>query len=133
VTTAGERIRSLKVGNDVVVQNGVLVVDPLRTFRMTTLSFVARGSNDAIGGGDGYPFPATADFVNLVDLKATMTAATAGGAASTSTAILGSEQDAFMKYMKSQFGTTAFGVKDTPAAQDARIQNLSLRSDTVLN
>jgi 2',3'-cyclic-nucleotide 2'-phosphodiesterase (5'-nucleotidase family) len=133
VTTAGERIRSLKVGNDVVVQNGVLVADPLRTFRMTTLSFLARGSNDAIGGGDGYPFPATADFVNLVDLKTTMTAATAGGADSTSTAILGSEQDAFMKYMKSQFGTTAFGVKDTPAAQDLRIQNLSVRSDTVLN
>jgi hypothetical protein len=46
---------------------------------------------------------------------------------------LGSEQDAFMKYMKSQFGTTAFGVKDTPAAQDTRIQNLNQRSDTVLN
>jgi len=38
-----------------------------------------------------------------------------------------------MKYMKSQFGTTAFGVKDTPSAQDTRIQNLSQRSDTVLN
>jgi 2',3'-cyclic-nucleotide 2'-phosphodiesterase (5'-nucleotidase family) len=133
VTTAGERIRSLKVGSDVVVQNGALVGNAQRTFRMVTLDFLARGTTAAAGGGDGYPFPATADFVNLVSLDTTMTEATAGGAASTSTATLGSEQDAFMKYMKSQFGSTPFGVKDTPAAQDTRIQNLGLRSDTVLN
>lgn len=133
VTTPGERIRSLKVGSDVVVQNGVLVGNAQRTFRMVTLNFLAEGTSTAVGGGDGYPFPATADFVNLVKLDTTMTEATAGGAASTSTATLGSEQDAFMKYMLSQFGTTAFGVKDTPAAQDLRIQNLSQRSDTVLN
>ena len=133
VTTPGERIRSLKVGADVVVQNGVLVGDALRTFRMVTLKFLAEGTSTALGGGDGYPFPATADFVNLVKLDAAMTEATSGGAASTSTATLGSEQDAFMKYMKSQFGTTAFGVKDTPAAQDLRIQNLSQRIDSVLN
>jgi 5'-nucleotidase/UDP-sugar diphosphatase len=126
VTTAGQRIRSLKVGSEVVVQNGVLVGDPLRTFRMTTLSFLALR-------GDGFPFPAESDLVNLVKLKDTMTEATAGGAASTSTSGLGSEQDAFMKYMKSQFGSTAFGLEDTPAAQDLRIQNLSVRSDTVLN
>jgi hypothetical protein len=100
---------------------------------MVTLNFLAEGTSTAVGGGDGYPFPATADFVNLVKLDTTMTETTAGGVASTSTATLGSEQDAFMKYMKSQFGTTAFRVKDTPAAQDARIQNLSQRSDTVLN
>jgi 2',3'-cyclic-nucleotide 2'-phosphodiesterase (5'-nucleotidase family) len=133
VTTAGERIRSLKVGSDVVVQNGALVGNAQRTFRMVTLNFLAEGTSTAVGGGDGYPFPATADFVNLVKLDTTMTETTAGGAASTSTATLGSEQDAFMKYMKSQFGATAFGVKDTTAAQDTRIQNLSQRSDTVLN
>jgi len=133
VITAGERIRSLKVGSDVVVQNGVLVGNAQRTFRMVTLNFLAEGTSTAVGGGDGYPFPASADFVNLVKLDTAMTEATAGGAASTSTATLGSEQDAFMKYMKSQFTNTAFGVKDTPAAQDLRIQNLSQRSDTVLN
>ncbi len=133
VTTAGERIRSLKVGTDVVVQNGVVVGNAQRTFRMVTLNFLAEGTSTAAGGGDGYPFPATANFVNLVNLETAMNAATAGGAASTSTALLGSEQDAFMKYMKSQFGSTAFGVKDTPPAQDLRIQNLSQRSDTVLN
>jgi len=132
VTTAGERIRSLKVGSDVVVSNGLLVGDPLRTFRMVTLNFLARGSTDDIGGGDGYPFPATADFVNLVKLDESLTPSTAGGEASTATAVLGSEQDAFMKYMKSRFGSTAFAAADTAAAQDTRIQNTALRSDTVL-
>jgi 5'-nucleotidase/UDP-sugar diphosphatase len=97
VVTAGERIRSLKVGNDVVVQNGVLVGNAQRNFRMVTLNFLAEGTSTAAGGGDSYPFPATADFVNLVKLDTTMTEATAGGAASTNTATLGSEQDAFMK------------------------------------
>jgi len=133
VTTPGERIRSLKVGRDVVVQNGALVGNAQRTFRMVTLNFLAEGTSTAVGGGDGYPFPATADFVNLVKLDTAMTEATAGGAASTSTAALGSEQDAFMKYMKTQFTNLGFGLKDTPAAQDTRIQNLSQRSDTVLN
>ena len=133
VTTPGERIRSLKVGRDVVVQNGALVGNAQRTFRMVTLNFLAEGTSTAVGGGDGYPFPATADFVSLVKLDTAMTEATAGGAASTSTATLGSEQDAFMKYMKTQFTNLGFGLKDTPAAQDTRIQNLSQRSDTVLN
>jgi 5'-nucleotidase / UDP-sugar diphosphatase len=133
ITTPGERIRSLKVGRDVVVQNGALVGNAQRTFRMVTLNFLAEGTSTAVGGGDGYPFPATADFVNLVKLDTAMTEATAGGTASTSTAALGSEQDAFMKYMKTQFTNSGFGLKDTPAAQDTRIQNLSQRSDTVLN
>ncbi len=122
-TTAGERIRSLKVGSDVVVSNGAIVGDGNRTFRLVTLSFLA-------GRGDGYPFPLT--LTNKTDLAATMTSATAGGAASTTTATLGSEQDAFMKYMKSQYGTTAYNTPDTAETADLRIQNLSKRSDTVL-
>ncbi|MDH4481232.1 MAG: bifunctional metallophosphatase/5'-nucleotidase [Rhodoferax sp.] len=123
VTTAGERIRSLKVGSEEVVRNGAIVGVGTRTFRLVTLSFLA-------GRGDGYPFPAT--LTNKTDLAATMTSATAGGAASTSTATLGSEQDAFMKYMKSQYGTTAYNTPDTAEAADLRIQNLSKRTDTVL-
>jgi 2',3'-cyclic-nucleotide 2'-phosphodiesterase (5'-nucleotidase family) len=123
VTTAGERIRSLKVGSDVVVSNGLIVGDGNRTFRLVTLSFLA-------GRGDGYPFPAT--LTNKTDLAATMTSATASGAASTTTATLGSEQDAFMKYMKSQYGTTAYNTPDTLEAADLRIQNLSVRTDSVL-
>jgi 2',3'-cyclic-nucleotide 2'-phosphodiesterase (5'-nucleotidase family) len=135
--TAGERIRSLKVGNDVVVRDGAIVGNASRTFRMVTLNFLAEGStgdtNPAIGGGDGYPFPATADFVNLVKLNTTMTTATAGGAASTTTATLGSEQDAFFKFLKTFHATTPYQQADTPEAQDTRIQNLGKRSDTVLN
>ncbi len=132
-TTAGERIRSLKVGNDVVVQGGVIVGDASRTFRLVTLNFLAEGTSTAAGGGDGYPFPATADFVRLVKLEVSMSAATAGGAASTSSATLGTEQDAFFKYLKAFHATTPFSQADTPEAQDTRIQNLSKRSDTVLN
>lgn len=125
VTTPGERIRSLKVGDDVVVQNGAIVGNAARTFRMVTLNFLA-------ARGDGYPFPVEASLANLVKLDAAMTAATAGGASSTSTATLGSEQDAFMKYFKSQFVTTAFNVADTAEEADTRIQNLAKRADAVL-
>ena len=123
VTTAGERIRSLKVGSDVVVRNGAIVGDGSRTFRLVTLSFLA-------DRGDGYPFPSV--LPNKTDLTTTMTSATAGGAASTTTATLGSEQDAFMKYMKSQHGTSAYNTPDTAELTDLRIQNLSVRTDTVL-
>jgi 2',3'-cyclic-nucleotide 2'-phosphodiesterase (5'-nucleotidase family) len=123
VTTAGERIRSLKVGNDVVVNNGVIVGDGNRTFRLATLSFLAATR------GDGYPFPST--LRNLIDLK-TLTSAQLGGAASTTTAILGGEQDALMKYLKSQHSTNAYNTADTAEALDQRIQNLAVRADTVL-
>ena len=122
VTTAGERIRSLKVGNDVVVRNGVIVGDGNRTFRLATMDFLAKR-------GDGYPFPST--LRNPIDLT-TLTSAQLGGAASTSTAKLGGEQDALMKYLKSQFSTNAYNTPDTAEALNQRIQNLGVRSDTVL-
>ena len=123
VTTPGARIRSLKVGSDVVVSNGAIVGLGTRTFRLVTPSYLA-------GRGDGYPFPSV--LPNKTDLTTTMTSATAGGAASTTTATLGSEQDAFMKYLKSQYGTNAYNTPDTAEAADLRIQNLSVRTDTVL-
>ena len=122
VTTAGERIRSLKVGNDVVVSNGVIVGDGNRTFRLATLSFLTTR-------GDGYPFPST--LRNLIDLS-TLTSAQLGGAPSTTTAKLGTEQDALMKYLKSQHSTNAYNTADTAQALDLRIQNLAVRADTVL-
>jgi 2',3'-cyclic-nucleotide 2'-phosphodiesterase (5'-nucleotidase family) len=125
VTTAGQRIRSLKVGTDVVVRNGAIEGNANRTFRLVTLSFLAER-------GDGYPFPTAANLVNKIELFTSMTSATAGGAASTTTAVLGREQDALMKYLKSQHSTNAFNTADTEEASDQRIQNLSKRSDTVL-
>jgi 5'-nucleotidase / UDP-sugar diphosphatase len=125
VTTPGARIRSLMVGSDVVVQNGAIVGNASRTFRLVTLNFLANR-------GDGYPFPVKASLTNLVELDTTMTAATAGGAASTSTATLGSEQDAFMKFMKTNHTSIAFNLADTIEELDTRIQNLAKRTDTVL-
>ena len=122
VTTSGERIRSLKVGNDVVVRNGVIVGDGNRTFRLATMDFLAKR-------GDGYPFPSP--LRNPIDLT-TLTSAQLGGSVSTSTAKLGGEQDALMKYLKSQFITNAYNIPVTAEALNQRIQNLAVRADTVL-
>lgn len=120
-TTAGERIRSVAIndadGNivDVLVDNGQVVGDPNRTFRMVTLNFLA-------GGGDGYPFPAFAtDRVDLFDPNAPRTGAATFAAN-------GSEQDAFAEYL-TQIGT--FNQDDTAPANDLRIQNLGFRNDAV--
>jgi 5'-nucleotidase / UDP-sugar diphosphatase len=125
-TAAGDRIRSLAVtdanGNviDVVVENGAVVGNAARTFRMVTLGFLA-------DGGDSYPFQtyaATLDRVNL-----TSTNANAPRTGSAVFAADGSEQDAFAEYLKT---VGNFGGADRDAAADLRIQNLAVRSDTVL-
>jgi len=126
---AGSRIVNLAIqdsqGNDldVVVRGGVLVGDPSRTFRMVTLNFLA-------GGGDSYPFPkdASANRVDLFKADAALTGAArfAGD---------GTEQDALAEYLKANHGTaaTAYSQAETPAAQDVRLQNLTVRSDEVID
>jgi hypothetical protein len=79
--------------------------------------------------GDGYPFPSP--LRNPIDLT-TLTSAQLGGSVSTSTAKLGGEQDALMKYLKSQFITNAYNIPVTAEALNQRIQNLAVRADTVL-
>lgn len=112
----GSRVVSLRVdtptGRDVVVRNGQLQGDPRRTFRLVTLGFLA-------DGGDDYPFPRLSN-PNRVNL-----APSSGNSFDTP----GSEQDALARYLR-QIGV--FTQADTPAAQDTRIQNLSVRQDTVL-
>jgi 2',3'-cyclic-nucleotide 2'-phosphodiesterase (5'-nucleotidase family) len=127
-TTAG-RVRSLKVGSDVVVRDGVVQGDPSRTFRLVTLNFLATG-------GDGYKFGATdtttgAGLPNLLKLEVAPGSATALSGQVSLTA--GGEQDAMAEYLKQSFGTTPYAVPDTPASADTRIQNLQKRSDAVLN
>jgi 2',3'-cyclic-nucleotide 2'-phosphodiesterase (5'-nucleotidase family) len=105
-TTAG-RVRSLKVGSDVVVR-----------------------------GGDSYKFGATdtttgAGLPNLLKLEVAPGSATALGGQVSLPA--GGEQDAMAEYLKQSFGTTPYAVPDTPASADTRIQNLQKRSDAVLN
>ncbi|WP_035986270.1 5'-nucleotidase C-terminal domain-containing protein [Leptolyngbya sp. KIOST-1] len=127
---AGRRVQSLAIedseGNDidVVVQNGEIVGDPSRTFRMVTLNFLA-------GGGDGYPFP-TGEAANRVDLVQPVDAPRTGNA---TFAPDFSEQDALAEFLLANFGSaeTPFAIEDTPRELDTRIQNLAFRSDTVID
>jgi len=45
----------------------------------------------------------------------------------------GGEQDALAESFKKRYTSVPFAAKDSPAAQDLRIQYLSVRSDNVLN
>lgn len=127
---AGDRIQSLAIqdaeGNvtDVVVQDGELVGDGNRTFRLVTLSFLA-------GGGDGYIFPQR-DRVDLVTEDAeNPTPDTRTGTATF--APDGSEQDALAEYLAATYpATMPFNMADVSPELDERIQNLDFRSDTVL-
>lgn len=148
VTTPGQRIRSLAAVNDqgkitdVLVENGAVVGNSARTFRIVTLNFLA--GTTPIAGGDGYPFfrfvRENAALANRVDLTGETTvdlngngridAAAAIPAGKFTFAATGSEQDAIAEYL-SEIGT--FNTADTPAARDLRIQNLSVRTDAVLS
>jgi len=146
VTTIGRRIQSASItdasGNftDIVVQNGQVVGDPNRTFRIVTLNFLL-GTGSPNVSGDGYPFfrfvkenPTLANRVDLqgetldlngngvIDGPVTL----AAGAATFAPA--GSEQDAFAEYLAA---TGNFTTADVKPALDRRIQNLANRGDNV--
>lgn len=122
------RVRSLKVGDDIVVRNGVVQGNPNRIFRLVTLNFLAVG-------GDNYRFGAAdnngAGLINLRKLEAEDVSSSALGGGVHLTA--GGEQEALAAYLKRFYASVPFDVKDTPAAKDLRIQNLSQRLDTVLD
>ncbi|WP_299489951.1 choice-of-anchor I family protein [Acaryochloris sp. IP29b_bin.137] len=132
--SAGNRVQSLAItdadGNDidVVVQNGELVGDTGRTFRIVTLGFLA-------DGGDEYPFP-TGTAANRVDLDGPDGITETGAA---NFAPTGTEQDALAEYLAANFPadndptTPAFAVSETAPAEDTRIQNLAFREDTVID
>lgn len=90
---------------DTIVQNGQVVGDPNRTFRIVTLNFLA-------GGGDGYPFP---------NFPATNRVDTGIG-----------EQQALQDFLSANFNATPYNIPDLGVSQDTRIQNLAARSDTVV-
>jgi len=128
VQVSGTRIRSLALTderdnfNEVIVFNGQVIGNPNRTFRMVTLNFLA-------DGGDGYPFARivaqNANRANRIDL-ASDTAPRTGVARFADN---GSEQDAFAEYLATF--RSPYGVEDTPADEDRRIQNLEDREDGV--
>ncbi|WP_052389150.1 bifunctional metallophosphatase/5'-nucleotidase [Belnapia moabensis] len=122
VLPAGERVQSLAlvdeagVPTEVLVRDGDIAVDPAREFRVVTLNFLAEG-------GDGYAFGEFAkDRVDLYQGD------------DNSFAAEGREQQALADFLAAEHGTpeTAFDVAEVPAEQDERVQNLSVRDDTVL-
>ncbi len=132
----GARVPSLAIvdasGNvvDTIVSGGMLLGDPSRPIRMVTLGFLA-------GGGDGYPFPAgtgdCADFDGPAD-RCDLDGSGLVDPGVASFAEDGSEQDALAEYLATIFPRqTPYSEFETPAELDERIQNLSLRPDTVLS
>ena len=131
---AGDRIVNAAItdgeGNDVdvLVRNGEIVGDASAEVRVVTLNFLAEG-------GDGYPFPDYAtDRVDLYDLDGDgETDGSLTGAATF--AADGTEQDALAEYLAANFATedTAYDMVDTGPVDDARIQNLGFRDDTVID
>ena len=117
VTTAGNRIRWAVVeradgSDELVIDNGVVMGDPQRTFRLVTLDFLA-------SGGDGYPFPryAQEDSARFarVDLS---------GGAGSGFLVPGFEQQALAEHLRSRYLDAPFGMRDLPVLGDQRIQRL---------
>lgn len=123
---AGSRVRTTVVddpdgngpltGPEVVYAQGAFTPEvAARTYRMVTLGFLANG-------GDAYPFAALS-APNRNNL------ASASGNLFTTP---GSEQNAFSSHMANRYPRlTPYGVADTAAAADTRIQNLSVRADSL--
>ena len=113
----GERLRNLVVirpddSQDLVVDNGRLVGDPDRTFRMVTLNFMA-------SGGDNYlALTQARDRIDLTPAGTPMVFSTDGG-----------EQRALADYL-ARLGS--FTEQDAGSEFDLRIQNLGRRTDAVL-
>ena len=126
----GSRIRTVKVGNDIVVQNGIVQGNPNRIFRLVTLNFLANINGTTNLGGDSYPFPPLADQ-NRLSLDTANAIDPVAFAAGNTFANKGSEQDAFARFLRQFTNANPFNVAETPAANDLRIQNLAVRADTV--
>ncbi|MDT0619510.1 bifunctional metallophosphatase/5'-nucleotidase [Salinisphaera sp. P385] len=132
----GERIRTLEIIDEngavleTVVANGILQVDPNRSFRMVTLNFtvscVAGTDNMASDAcGDGYPFknltaPDRADLPLAADFDPAFDPGNADFAG------IGTEQDAFAEYLFNFHpdAAMAFDQAETDPAADMRIENL---------
>ncbi|MDE0084558.1 MAG: 5'-nucleotidase C-terminal domain-containing protein, partial [Candidatus Poribacteria bacterium] len=123
----GSRVRSLVITDsngsvkDIVAQNGAVVGDSARTFKIVTLNFLA-------GGGDDYPF-ANYPNANPVELTEMMTEDQSGGKAIF--AAPGTEQDALAEYLAANFSETPFSIADVGPESDKRIQNLAFRADSL--
>lgn len=122
----GARVRTIVVedpdgagpatGPLLVYANGTFQVPADTTWRLVTLDFLANG-------GDAYPF-ATLGAPARVDLVAPGT--------SKVFTTPGAEQWALARHLQTRFPRSApYAEADRPAAQDERVQNLSLRADSL--
>ncbi len=124
---AGSRVHSLVTIDtdghpvEIIAQNGEVVGDANRTFRIVTIGFLA-------GGGDDYPYP---NFHNTdpVALDEVMTEEQSGGL--TTFAAPGTEQDALAEFLAANFAEFPFDTPDTDPEGDERIQNLAFRADSL--
>ncbi|MFC7544322.1 FG-GAP-like repeat-containing protein [Siccirubricoccus deserti] len=125
---AGDRVLSLAVvddeGNviDVVAQDGAVVGNLDRSFRLVTLNFLADGGDGYLGTSGGAVVTPTdrVDLFNPADPSSYTTE--------------GREQKALADYLAEHYGTpeTAYGAAETAPELDSRVQNLSARAEDVL-
>jgi Ca2+-binding RTX toxin-like protein len=110
---------------------------------MVTLTFLIGTPNASQPGGfnrpDGFKFAeyiaANPAFANRIDLDpdasgADDVASRTGAATFTDN---GREQDAFAEYLATKYSETPYQEADTPQSGDTRIQNVTVRDDTVLD
>ncbi|WP_299916818.1 choice-of-anchor I family protein [uncultured Roseobacter sp.] len=111
VTTEGARIQNVVLIDEngtaiqQIITDGEVAVGAPASIKVVTLDFLA-------GGGDGYPF---SNFSGVTDLGI-------------------GEQQALSDFLTDNFpedGSTSFDLADTDAQSDTRIQNLSVRDDSV--
>ena len=123
----GSRVQSLVITDNngsitnIVAQNGSVVGDSARTFKIVTLDFL-------VDGGDDYPFPNFPN-ANPVELSEMMTEEQSGGKATF--AAPGTEQDALAEYLAANFSEIPFSIADVGPDSDERIQNLAFRVDSL--
>lgn len=141
---AGSRITDVALGEGAhavgLYDNGILLAQAPAKITVVTLNFLANG-------GDNYPIKANGEnfryvveqadgsvaLTAAVDESKNFTAADTIDAARGSSVLLG-EQKAFENYMKAFHGSPemAYEQPDVPEALDERIQNLNVRSESVL-
>ncbi len=132
---ANRRVTNISVLNsagqvvDTIVNDGELVGNPDRTFRVVTLNFLANESTPGSGlGGDQYPFPR---FVNENPQRANRVDLVPPGT-TVGFNTNGSEQKAFADFSAANFRTNPFNQADTPPAQDTRIRNLDFQRSSLV-
>jgi uncharacterized protein YjiK/2',3'-cyclic-nucleotide 2'-phosphodiesterase (5'-nucleotidase family)/Ca2+-binding RTX toxin-like protein len=140
---AGSRVQDVVLVNEAgqitarIADNGVVLAGAPSLIRGIVLNFTANG-------GDSYDFKNNATNFRFVKTDGTLSAVVDPAldftSASTITTYTGSstgllsEQKVLEDYMYSKYGTPdkAFNLADTAEALDTRIQNQSVRADTVL-